>query len=274
MRCRSSSSLCISAVRPRGPQATQTDAEPEGCGMRLNPQPFHAVDMTTDGENDTDGKERERMAASMALSRTSNFAPPPGVLHGASLIREIREIRGRSWERSRLSPPPWLRAPPRPHSLSLPWSGRVPPRPRSALSPQVDCAGPSQRLRSPPGAPSKSFLSAAAESRSIPIHRGSWLPETPERVGADAEVRKRVLRPFQRACVGQTSGLPVGRASGPLRQVGETWPTRADWQEESADRVEEPANCGVPPPPTPSSARRRRGRESWARFTGGGGLTA
>ncbi len=242
--------------------------------MRLNPQPFHAVDMTTDGENDTDGKERERMAASMALSRTSNFAPPPGVLHGASLIREIREIRGRSWERSRLSPPPWLRAPPRPHSLSLPWSGRVPPRPRSALSPQVDCAGPSQRLRSPPGAPSKSFLSAAAESRSIPIHRGSWLPETPERVGADAEVRKRVLRPFQRACVGQTSGLPVGRASGPLRQVGETWPTRADWQEESADRVEEPANCGVPPPPTPSSARRRRGRESWARFTGGGGLTA
>ena len=156
--------------------------------MRLNPQPFHAVDMTTDGENDTGGKERERMAASMALSRTSNFAPPPGVLHGASLIREIREIRGRSWERSRLSPPPWLRAPPRPHSLSLPWSGRVPPRPRSALSPQVDCAGPSQRLRSPPGAPSKSFLSAAAESRSIPIHRGSWLPETPERAGADAEV--------------------------------------------------------------------------------------
>jgi len=31
--------------------------------MRLNPQPFHAVDMTTDGENDTDEQEQEKIGA-------------------------------------------------------------------------------------------------------------------------------------------------------------------------------------------------------------------
>jgi hypothetical protein len=35
------------------------------------------------------------MAAGMALSRPSDFATPRRTLHGVSLIREIREIRGR-----------------------------------------------------------------------------------------------------------------------------------------------------------------------------------
>jgi len=42
-----------------------------------------------------DKKEPERVAAGMALSRPSDFGPPPGALDGVSLIREIREIRGR-----------------------------------------------------------------------------------------------------------------------------------------------------------------------------------
>jgi len=59
------------------------------------------VDLTADDVDGTDKKEPERVAARMALSRPSDFAPPPGALRGVPLIREIREIRGRSLALSR-----------------------------------------------------------------------------------------------------------------------------------------------------------------------------
>jgi len=59
------------------------------------------------------------MAASMALSRTSDFAPPPGALDGVSPIREIREIRGPFFAGSRVGRPSWaLRAAPQPSGFA------------------------------------------------------------------------------------------------------------------------------------------------------------
>jgi len=67
----------------------------EGRPRRRDVAAPERVDLTADGADGTDMNESERMAASMALSRTSDFAPPRRTLHGVSLIREIREIRGR-----------------------------------------------------------------------------------------------------------------------------------------------------------------------------------
>ena len=65
------------------------------------------VDLTADDADDTDKKGPEGMAPGVALSRTSDFAPPPGALHGVSLIREIREIRGPFFARSRVGHASW-----------------------------------------------------------------------------------------------------------------------------------------------------------------------
>jgi hypothetical protein len=66
------------------------------------------VDLTADGADVTDKKERESVAADMALSRRSDFAPPRRTLYGVSLIREIR---GPFLARLRVGRPYWaLRA--------------------------------------------------------------------------------------------------------------------------------------------------------------------
>jgi len=60
------------------------------------------------------------MAASMALSGTGDFAPPPGALCAVPLIREIREIRGPFFARLRVGHPSWaLRAAPQPSGFAV-----------------------------------------------------------------------------------------------------------------------------------------------------------
>jgi len=65
------------------------------------------VDLTADGADDTDKKAPEGMAAEMALSGPTTLP----ALCGLSLIREIREIRGPFFGRSRVCRPPRLCAP-------------------------------------------------------------------------------------------------------------------------------------------------------------------
>ena len=65
------------------------------------------VDLTADDADDTDKKGPEGMAPGVALSRRSDFAPPPGALCGVSLIREIRSPL---FARSRVGRSPGLRA--------------------------------------------------------------------------------------------------------------------------------------------------------------------
>jgi len=118
------------------------------------------VDLTADDADDTDKKGPEGMAPGVALSRTSDFAPPPGALCGVSLIREIREIRGPFFARSRVGHASWARrAAPQPSAFVVGSAGPQSTQKDAEPGGAGLHLGP-HRLRSPKGGSLVSFLSS------------------------------------------------------------------------------------------------------------------
>jgi len=80
----------------------------EGAGRATGHRRPEGVDLTADGADDTDKKGPEGMAAEMALSGPTTLP----ALWGVPLIREIREIRGPFFGRSRVGHASWAPCPP------------------------------------------------------------------------------------------------------------------------------------------------------------------
>ena len=107
----------------------------------------------------------------MALSRPSDFAPPPGALCAVSLIREIREIRGPFFAGSRVGRPSWaLRAAPQPSGFAAGSTGPQTTQKDAELGRPGWALARTEYVRSEGGALYELSF-AAAVSRSIAMHR-------------------------------------------------------------------------------------------------------
>ncbi len=136
----------------------------EGRPRRRDVAAPEGVDLTADDADGTDRKESERVAASIALSGTSDFARPVRRLPYPRNPRNPRSLL--CW--SRVGHPSWARrAAPQPSGFAVGCAGPQTTQMDAELS---GASARTEYVRSEGGSLDElSFV--AVESRSIPIHR-------------------------------------------------------------------------------------------------------